>query len=176
MAEWFKAHAWKACVANPYRGFESLPLRQFFLPQSQGVALGYFIRPCRGRCQPGRPNPNHPRLTYLRSPLPTAAPSADALRLRPRWVHRHSEDSATEPSAQIGATPPAEARRPIASTVCHQRWFLKRPDPSNRGHGWRLPGVKRAQGTSNRAISHSGAFSFPGNRPDGAEPHPLPVI
>ena len=29
MAEWFKAHAWKACVANNYRGFESLSLRQF---------------------------------------------------------------------------------------------------------------------------------------------------
>ncbi len=29
MAEWFKAHAWKACVANPHRGFESLSLRQF---------------------------------------------------------------------------------------------------------------------------------------------------
>src|SRR5262245_9202395 len=28
MAEWFKAHAWKACVANPHRGFESLSLRQ----------------------------------------------------------------------------------------------------------------------------------------------------
>ena len=28
VAEWFKAHAWKACVANPYRGFKSLPLRQ----------------------------------------------------------------------------------------------------------------------------------------------------
>ena len=27
VAEWFKAHAWKACVANPYRGFESPPLR-----------------------------------------------------------------------------------------------------------------------------------------------------
>ncbi len=30
VAEWFKAHAWKACVANPYRGFESLPLRQIY--------------------------------------------------------------------------------------------------------------------------------------------------
>ena len=29
MAEWFKAHAWKACVANHYRGFESLSLRHF---------------------------------------------------------------------------------------------------------------------------------------------------
>src|ERR1043166_4317853 len=26
MAEWFKAHAWKACVAKHYRGFESLSL------------------------------------------------------------------------------------------------------------------------------------------------------
>ena len=33
MAEWFKAHAWKACVANPYRGFESPSLRHI----SQGV-------------------------------------------------------------------------------------------------------------------------------------------
>ena len=93
MAEWFKAHAWKACVANPYRGFESLPLRQFFLPplqgaprrvfpQSQGVALGYSIPPRWGHCNPGRPNPIHPRLTYPRPTLPTADPSADALRLR----------------------------------------------------------------------------------------------
>ena len=29
MAEWFKAHAWKACVGKIYRGFESLSLRQF---------------------------------------------------------------------------------------------------------------------------------------------------
>jgi hypothetical protein len=29
MAEWFKAHAWKACVAKHYRGFESLSLRHF---------------------------------------------------------------------------------------------------------------------------------------------------
>ncbi len=29
MAEWFKAHAWKACVPKKYRGFESLSLRQF---------------------------------------------------------------------------------------------------------------------------------------------------
>jgi hypothetical protein len=28
VAEWFKAHAWKACVPKQYRGFESLPLRQ----------------------------------------------------------------------------------------------------------------------------------------------------
>ena len=28
MAEWFKAHAWKACVANPHRGFKSHSLRQ----------------------------------------------------------------------------------------------------------------------------------------------------
>src|SRR5438105_10808536 len=27
MAEWFKAHAWKACVGKIYRGFESLSLR-----------------------------------------------------------------------------------------------------------------------------------------------------
>ena len=30
MAEWFKAHAWKACVANHYRGFESLSLRHVY--------------------------------------------------------------------------------------------------------------------------------------------------
>ena len=29
MAEWSKARAWKARVANPYRGFESHPLRHF---------------------------------------------------------------------------------------------------------------------------------------------------
>ena len=28
MAEWFKAHAWKACVAKHYRGFKSHSLRQ----------------------------------------------------------------------------------------------------------------------------------------------------
>ena len=28
MAEWFKAHAWKACVPKKYRGFESPSLRQ----------------------------------------------------------------------------------------------------------------------------------------------------
>ena len=33
MAEWFKAHAWKACVANPYRGFESLSLRQLYFTE-----------------------------------------------------------------------------------------------------------------------------------------------
>ena len=27
MAEWLKAHAWKACIGNPYPGFESLSLR-----------------------------------------------------------------------------------------------------------------------------------------------------
>ena len=27
VAERFKAHAWKACVGFPYRGFESLPRR-----------------------------------------------------------------------------------------------------------------------------------------------------
>ena len=44
VAEWFKAHAWKACVANPYRGFESPPLRQFLFPSA-------FVRrfPIHGR-------------------------------------------------------------------------------------------------------------------------------
>ena len=28
MTERLKVHAWKACVGNPYRGFESLSLRQ----------------------------------------------------------------------------------------------------------------------------------------------------
>ena len=31
MAEWFKAHAWKACVAKTHRGFESLSLRHLSL-------------------------------------------------------------------------------------------------------------------------------------------------
>ena len=31
MAEWFKAHAWKACVAKHYRGFKSHSLRHFHL-------------------------------------------------------------------------------------------------------------------------------------------------
>lgn len=34
MAEWFKAHAWKACVAKNYREFESLSLRHFFFSQT----------------------------------------------------------------------------------------------------------------------------------------------
>ena len=29
MAEWFNAHAWKACIPKRYRGFESLSLRHF---------------------------------------------------------------------------------------------------------------------------------------------------
>jgi hypothetical protein len=31
MAEWFKAHAWKACVLKRYREFESPSLRQLLL-------------------------------------------------------------------------------------------------------------------------------------------------
>ena len=27
VSEWSKEHAWKVCIGNPYRGFESLPLR-----------------------------------------------------------------------------------------------------------------------------------------------------
>ena len=60
VAEWFKAHAWKACVANPYRGFESLPLRQFFLPQSQGVAPGRLHPALSGPLQTRPPKPNSP--------------------------------------------------------------------------------------------------------------------
>ena len=47
VAEWFKAHAWKACVANPYRGFKSLPLRQIsFLEVSscRWVVPAAFLR------------------------------------------------------------------------------------------------------------------------------------
>ena len=29
VSERVKEHAWKVCIGNPYRGFESLPLRQF---------------------------------------------------------------------------------------------------------------------------------------------------
>ena len=29
MAEWFKAHPWKGCIVNSYRGFESLLFRQY---------------------------------------------------------------------------------------------------------------------------------------------------
>src|SRR5438132_342509 len=36
MAEWFKAHAWKACVAKTHRGFESLSLRQLPFPDRSG--------------------------------------------------------------------------------------------------------------------------------------------
>ena len=31
MSEWLKEHAWKACVVNNYRGFESRSLRSFIL-------------------------------------------------------------------------------------------------------------------------------------------------
>ena len=45
MAEWFKAHAWKACVANPHRGFESLSLRQ--LPLHCRIVPHCGFRPSR---------------------------------------------------------------------------------------------------------------------------------
>ena len=49
VAEWFKAHAWKACVANPYRGFESLPLRQISLREVVNDCWFLLIHrsPCR---------------------------------------------------------------------------------------------------------------------------------
>ena len=44
MAEWFKAHAWKACVANPHRGFKSHSLRHLALwPQT--IRLSRFFQP-----------------------------------------------------------------------------------------------------------------------------------
>src|SRR5690349_5864908 len=42
MAEWFKAHAWTACVAKTHRGFESLSLRQFPLPGPKRPSSGIF--------------------------------------------------------------------------------------------------------------------------------------
>ena len=60
VAEWFKAHAWKACVANPYRGFESPPLRQFLFPSA-------FVRRF----------PIHGRITV---PLPSSATEFQASR------------------------------------------------------------------------------------------------
>ncbi len=38
VAEWSKARAWKARVANPYRGFESHPLRHF-----DNVPIGSYL-------------------------------------------------------------------------------------------------------------------------------------
>ena len=37
VAEWFKAHAWKACAPNRYRGFESLPLRHVPQPDTPSI-------------------------------------------------------------------------------------------------------------------------------------------
>ena len=55
MAEWFKAHAWKACVAKTYRGFESLSLRQAranteqliqpAIPQMKSKGPAYSVQP-----------------------------------------------------------------------------------------------------------------------------------
>ena len=44
MAEWLKAHAWKACVGYPYRGFESPSLRSFSLDrQFPKIALIFSL-------------------------------------------------------------------------------------------------------------------------------------
>ena len=53
MAEWFKAHAWKACVRETYRGFESRSLRQSSLAEGElpGGSSGIRARrssPLRG--------------------------------------------------------------------------------------------------------------------------------
>lgn len=46
VAEWFKAHAWKACVANPYRGSNpSLSARFIFEKSSTGVGF-FHCSPC----------------------------------------------------------------------------------------------------------------------------------
>ena len=49
MSEWFKEHAWKACIRRkPYRGFESRSLRQVVVPGLPGpsetpVFAGVFV-------------------------------------------------------------------------------------------------------------------------------------
>ena len=46
MAEWFKVHAWKACVRlKPYRGFESLSLRHFKKRTVNGTKAPRWIEP-----------------------------------------------------------------------------------------------------------------------------------
>jgi hypothetical protein len=41
MAEWFNAHAWKACIPKRYRGFESPSLRHISQGDSEaGTQLG----------------------------------------------------------------------------------------------------------------------------------------
>jgi hypothetical protein len=43
VAEWLKAHAWKACVRlKPYRGFESRSLRHRSLMRSISVRSQFF--------------------------------------------------------------------------------------------------------------------------------------
>ena len=44
MAEWFKARAWKARVANHYRGFESPSLRQLWLQQLPQICCNSSAR------------------------------------------------------------------------------------------------------------------------------------
>ena len=39
VAEWLKAHAWKACISLRYRGFESLPLRTKYLKKREKLIL-----------------------------------------------------------------------------------------------------------------------------------------
>jgi hypothetical protein len=41
-------HAWKACIGNPYRGFESLPLRHSYKKGSPSVGLFYNYRAAGG--------------------------------------------------------------------------------------------------------------------------------
>ena len=44
MAEWFKAHAWKACIRGiPYRGFESLSLRHSKISAFRKVLRTYGV-------------------------------------------------------------------------------------------------------------------------------------
>ena len=62
MAEWFKAHAWKACVAKHYREFKSHSLRHFDFIQSQQVSQSPF--------QTAEKSPGPARVGNLRGALP----------------------------------------------------------------------------------------------------------
>src|ERR1041384_5196976 len=44
MAEWFKAHAWKACVAKHYRGFKSHSLRHFPLLNPHSLSSSRVLK------------------------------------------------------------------------------------------------------------------------------------
>ena len=56
MSEWLKAHAWKACVGEPYRGFESHSLRHV-----SNVAFSFaFFREAAGEPAAPKEVPERP--------------------------------------------------------------------------------------------------------------------